>query len=43
VTAVVMFALARGKARTGQALDNPVLRTWMSTPGPPACLVAQRN
>ena len=26
-TAVVMFALAAGKARTGQALDNPVLRT----------------
>jgi divalent metal cation (Fe/Co/Zn/Cd) transporter len=27
VTAVVMFALATGKARTGTALDNPVLRT----------------
>jgi divalent metal cation (Fe/Co/Zn/Cd) transporter len=27
VTAVVMFALAAGKARTGAALDNPVLRT----------------
>ena len=27
VTAVVMFALASGKARTGAALDNPVLRT----------------
>lgn len=27
VTAVVMFALAAGKARTGTALDNPVLRT----------------
>jgi divalent metal cation (Fe/Co/Zn/Cd) transporter len=27
VTAVVMFALAFGKARTGRALDNPVLRT----------------
>jgi divalent metal cation (Fe/Co/Zn/Cd) transporter len=27
VTAVVMFALAMGKARTGAALDNPVLRT----------------
>jgi divalent metal cation (Fe/Co/Zn/Cd) transporter len=27
VTAVVMFALAAGKAHTGQALDNPVLRT----------------
>ncbi|MFE9428660.1 cation transporter [Kitasatospora sp. NPDC006697] len=27
VTAVVMFALAYGKARTGAALDNPVLRT----------------
>lgn len=27
VTAVVMFALAGGKARTGAALDNPVLRT----------------
>ena len=27
VTAVVMFTLAAGKARTGQALDNPVLRT----------------
>jgi divalent metal cation (Fe/Co/Zn/Cd) transporter len=27
VTAVVMFALASGKARTGRALDNPVLRT----------------
>lgn len=27
VTAVVMFALAAGKARTGEALDNPVLRT----------------
>ena len=26
-TAAVMFALATGKARTGQALDNPVLRT----------------
>jgi divalent metal cation (Fe/Co/Zn/Cd) transporter len=27
VTAVVMFALAAGKSRTGTALDNPVLRT----------------
>ncbi|MET7775788.1 cation transporter [Streptomyces sp. NPDC005388] len=27
VTAVVMFALAAGKARTGAALDNPVLKT----------------
>jgi hypothetical protein len=27
VTAVVMFALAAGKARVGGALDNPVLRT----------------
>jgi divalent metal cation (Fe/Co/Zn/Cd) transporter len=27
VTAAVMFALAAGKARTGGALDNPVLRT----------------
>ncbi|GGN94253.1 hypothetical protein GCM10011579_093560 [Streptomyces albiflavescens] len=27
VTAVVMFALAWGKARSGAALDNPVLRT----------------
>lgn len=27
VTAAVMFALATGKSRTGQALDNPVLRT----------------
>jgi divalent metal cation (Fe/Co/Zn/Cd) transporter len=27
VTAVVMFALAAGKARTGAALGNPVLRT----------------
>jgi divalent metal cation (Fe/Co/Zn/Cd) transporter len=27
VTAAVMFALAGGKARTGAALDNPVLRT----------------
>lgn len=27
VTAGVMFALAAGKARTGKALDNPVLRT----------------
>ncbi len=27
VTAVVMFTLAAGKARTGEALDNPVLRT----------------
>lgn len=27
VTAAVMFALAAGKARTGAALDNPVLRT----------------
>lgn len=27
VTAVVMFALAAGKERTGQQLDNPVLRT----------------
>lgn len=26
VTAVVMFALATGKARTGAALDNPVLK-----------------
>jgi divalent metal cation (Fe/Co/Zn/Cd) transporter len=26
-TAVVMFTLAVGKARTGTALDNPVLRT----------------
>ncbi len=26
-TAVLMFALAAGKARTGRALDNPVLRT----------------
>ena len=27
VTAAVMFALAAGKARTGRALDNPMLRT----------------
>ncbi|HUA42259.1 MAG TPA: cation transporter [Streptosporangiaceae bacterium] len=27
VTAIVMFALAAGKARTGRELDNPVLRT----------------
>ncbi|MEV5301149.1 cation transporter [Amycolatopsis methanolica] len=27
ITAVVMFALAAGKARTGATLDNPVLRT----------------
>ena len=27
VTAAAMFALAAGKARTGQALENPVLRT----------------
>jgi divalent metal cation (Fe/Co/Zn/Cd) transporter len=27
VTAAAMFALAVGKARTGRALDNPVLRT----------------
>jgi divalent metal cation (Fe/Co/Zn/Cd) transporter len=27
VTAAAMFTLATGKARTGQALDNPVLRT----------------
>jgi divalent metal cation (Fe/Co/Zn/Cd) transporter len=27
VTAAVMFALAWGKARTGRALGNPVLRT----------------
>jgi divalent metal cation (Fe/Co/Zn/Cd) transporter len=27
VTAVVMLALASGKARTGRALENPVLRT----------------
>jgi divalent metal cation (Fe/Co/Zn/Cd) transporter len=27
VTAAVMFALASGKARTGRALENPVLRT----------------
>lgn len=27
ITAVVMFVLAAGKARTGRALDNPVLRT----------------
>ena len=27
VTAAVMLALAAGKARTGRALDNPVLRT----------------
>jgi hypothetical protein len=27
ITAVLMFALAAGKTRTGAALDNPVLRT----------------
>jgi len=27
LTAAVMFALAAGKARTGKALENPVLRT----------------
>jgi divalent metal cation (Fe/Co/Zn/Cd) transporter len=27
VTAAVMFTLAVGKARTGRALDNPVLQT----------------
>jgi divalent metal cation (Fe/Co/Zn/Cd) transporter len=27
VTAAIMFALAAGKARTGRALDNPVLQT----------------
>ncbi len=27
MTALVMFALAAGKARTGRALENPVLRT----------------
>jgi divalent metal cation (Fe/Co/Zn/Cd) transporter len=27
VTAAAMFTLARGKARTGRTLDNPVLRT----------------
>jgi divalent metal cation (Fe/Co/Zn/Cd) transporter len=27
VTAAAMFTLAAGKARTGRALDNPVLRT----------------
>ncbi len=27
ITALVMFALARGKARAGKALDNPVLKT----------------
>lgn len=27
ITAMVMFTLAYGKARTGEALDNPVLRT----------------
>ena len=27
ITAVAMFALAAGKARTGRALDNPVLVT----------------
>jgi len=27
VTAIAMFALAAGKARTGRELDNPVLRT----------------
>ena len=27
ITAVVMFGLAAGKARTGRALDNPVLQT----------------
>lgn len=27
ITALVMFVLAAGKARTGAALDNPVLRT----------------
>jgi divalent metal cation (Fe/Co/Zn/Cd) transporter len=27
LTAVAMFALAAGKASTGRALDNPVLRT----------------
>jgi divalent metal cation (Fe/Co/Zn/Cd) transporter len=32
VTAGVMFTLAAGKARTGRALDNPVLRTegWVT-------------
>jgi hypothetical protein len=27
VTAAVMFAFAFGKARTGAALDNPILKT----------------
>jgi divalent metal cation (Fe/Co/Zn/Cd) transporter len=27
ITAIAMFTLAAGKARTGEALDNPVLRT----------------
>ena len=27
ITAVMMFALAAGKARTGTALNNPVLKT----------------
>ena len=27
ITAIAMFALAAGKARTGRALENPVLRT----------------
>ena len=26
VTALIMFALAKGKAKTGAALDNPVLK-----------------
>ena len=37
VTAGVMFALAAGKARTGQALDNPVLRTEDGSPSLTGC------
>jgi divalent metal cation (Fe/Co/Zn/Cd) transporter len=42
ITVVVMFALAAGKARTGRALNNPVLRTEGRVTlidGPPAAAV----
>ena len=42
LTAAAMFALAVGKARTGLALDNPVLRTegrvtMIAGSSPPRC------
>lgn len=32
-TALAMFGLAAGEARTGAALDNPVLGWWWADPG----------